>query len=307
MKYYIGHPDNPISKTEKLFPEQILIKFNGGLFAIKEKMGGISLTEIHFQLFEEIPSDKHKMETLERYVKNARKAGIEIIAHAPFLKDKNISGLRYKPLNFDFVWAIVPNEYKSKRIMKIGENECFVKKAKFEDYAKLIKILGKLKIKVLTMHVSKSGIILDDSNWIEFLEFLKRIGSIAKKNNVKLAIETGGLHEKHIKDIIGLGCGINFDTAHYFLDMLKIEKNAKEANELTIGAFERFSKNVAVLHLSQTAMNYDAHLGLLNKNGVLTCNEPILRYIKEKCLNPYIILETKPDKKAIDYVRKIVE
>ena len=304
-KHPIGHQDNPLSKTGKLFSDNLLICFNGGIDKVKRETD-LNLVELHFQLYEEVPSGK-RLKILEDYCRKVRKMGIELVAHCPFMKDKNKKGEDYRELNIDFVWPLVPQEFKKKLVSELKGNKCFLKKASIKKISNFLEILKKLGIRVLTMHVSKPGVWFNKKDFGKLLKILEKIKKIADRNEVKIAIETGGILEEEISKIIGLGFGINFDTAHYFLDLHMKGKNIQEANKETAEVFKRVADRVYVIHLSQTTLDYDAHLNSFDSYGVLTCNEEILRYTKKKTLKPYVILETHPDKKGIDIVRKILD
>jgi hypothetical protein len=295
----IGLCDNPLTRTQKLIPGSYFLCLHGGVLNFKKKIKNMGAVELQFQLFEEVPKDRKK---LLSYVKNARDAGLDVIAHAPFIEDRH-SG---RPLDMDFVWAVVPEKYKNAPVMKVGSIAVNAKPAKMSEYRRFLGLLGYLKIPAVTVHVTKSGALLSAPEWWRYLSFLKKIKTVADHNKVTLAIETGGMLDRHIKDVLALGLHINFDTAHYYLEMRKQGKTAAQANTLVIKAFKRFHEGIAVMHMSQPETDFDAHRNLLDKKGALTCNDAVLKLAHKYGVPHYIILETMPDKKAVDHIHNIL-
>lgn len=301
----IGFPDNPLSRTQRLFPDNYMVSQNGGIASLRRRSPHASLIELHFQLCEEIPASAAPLKTLKDYVKRARSLGYSLIAHAPFLVDKNKRGHPYMPLNFDFVWPVVPTAYTRKPIAMIEDIEVRVLKAPQSCYLRLFRVLEGLGITTCTIHVGRPALRFSKSDWRKALAFLKWASHTAAKHNITLAVETGGVKEKELRDVVRCGCGVNLDTAHLFLDLMHDGKSAREANAGVLRAARRLMPHIRVLHLCQTLAGKDAHLDLLDKRGVITVNDAIVKIAASQPCPPAMLLETMPSPKAVAHVASV--
>ncbi|MEK6822430.1 MAG: TIM barrel protein, partial [Nanoarchaeota archaeon] len=241
----------------------------------------------------------------KEYVAAMRKLGVEFVAHAPFMTDKNTSSEPYKPLNVDYIWPVIPGRYE-KEPVKHGDITTWAKTAPVAPMKKLITVLGELGIPILTMHVTRSGALLSDDEWARYKDYLRDLLPVAKKAGVTISVENGGTTDAQISEAIALGCKTTFDPAHYFLDMRALGKSTKDSNALTLKAFKKFCNDVAVIHLSQPSENMDAHMTTFDPKGALTCNEAILKHVQKNNGVRFITLETTPDAAAITIIHKIL-
>jgi hypothetical protein len=303
----VGHCDNPLTLTEHLFPSPFFMKWHGGVDACVRRIPNMSALELQFQLFEEVPATS---KPLVNYVQQVRSLGLELTAHAPFLKDLNKPGEKPQPFYDDYVWPVVPKSFKPTN--NIGHVPG-IRQAPLTTYKRLISILGELKIPCITCHVTRPGVILSASEWREFLAFaaeLQKIGDLAdnrkQDRRVTVCIETGGILDKHITSAIDSGFAINFDAAHYYLDSVNQGATPARANKLCVKAYERFHESVPVMHFSQPTVDRDAHLGLLDKDGALTCNDDIIALGRDLGATQFYILETAPHKASVDHIANIL-
>lgn len=298
----VGHPDNPLTQCKKLIPSLYMLSVHGGVAAVKRRIPALSAVELQFQLFKEVPATAAP---LRNYVAASRKLGIEFTAHAPFLFDTNKKGKPYKALHADWVWVVVPNAYRSQP-NAVGEHLMKARVGPEAHYVRLIRVLGDLGIRILTIHVTEHGVIPTEKEWRRYLSILRRLNTLGERCGVTVAMETGGVLERHMRQAVDAGLHLNFDVPHFFMEMLHQGHGVKKANALCIAAFKRFQPHVVILHLSQPTIERDAHMPLLDKRGQLTCIDAILRQMRKKGMPGFAILETMPDKKAITHVHKIL-
>lgn len=300
----IGFCDNPITQSKKLIPNPYMMVLHGGIQKFKKLMPKMTAVEVQFLQWKEVPSSSKK---LSKYFSSTRALGIDIVAHTPFLVDKNKKGKPYIPLNIDYCWPIVPSQYKNKPLSKINDIEINAKKVPLSKFSHLIKVLGELKVPYLTIHVMKSGLIYNDRDWKAYLKFMKWLYKISSRYNLTPLVETGGISDSQISDVIKQGFKMNFDPAHYFLEMRSLGKSVPLANKLTFKMYKKLYPHVRVMHLAQPTSGVDMHYTLLDKRGALTCIPKILKHQRKHKTIPFIIFETLPDKKALDFVTKILK
>ena len=298
----IGQCDNPETRSGKLIPNAYFLTLHDGAAAFKKSNPLMTSIEIQFLLYEEIPTSAAPF---KQYLATMRKAGVEFVAHAPFMTDKNVKDKPYKALNVDYIWPVVPGRYINEPV-KSGDITSWAKQADPKKLKKLIRVLGELKIPIMTLHVTRSGAVLTQPEWNRFMSVLHDLKPVADKAGVTISVENGGTTDEQIADAIKLGCKTTFDPAHYFLDMRAIGKSVEESNAMTFNAFKKVCKDVAVLHLSQPSENMDAHMNSFDPKGAVTCNDAILRHIRDHDGVQFITLETAPDPAAIEHIHKIL-
>ncbi|MBU1850376.1 MAG: TIM barrel protein [Nanoarchaeota archaeon] len=289
----VTFPDNPNSKTGKLFPGNYLIEFNGGIDKkIKEFNGLLGGIEVHFQTFDELALEGPEYKKIQDYVNKLKEKGVKLMMHAPFVEDRNPKDS--KPLNMNFKWFVVPEEYRKqedgnqKPVVQTpdGKITIYAEETKQEEMKKTIQLADKLGIELLTVHVTKPGTILKGADWNEYKEYIKNLTNYINKKDfkVKLCVETGGALEEQLVELHETyGTNINLDTAHYVLDLTSKDGglNLREANKKAIAFFKKHSKYIGQVHLTQTAEKADLHKGIY-ETGALTCNEEIIRLISKE-------------------------
>ncbi|MBU1202051.1 MAG: sugar phosphate isomerase/epimerase [Nanoarchaeota archaeon] len=280
--FTLGAPINPNSKANGLFPANYVQSNNFLLNKFMLNLAGGDL-EIHLQESSELPRNEQEFELFADLVRLARTNNVDLMGHIPFIEPHNPKNRQ--PFKFDFSWFVVPSEYTSGELsLPAGIG---IREQPKEVAYRSIELFHKLEVDTMTVHVTKPGLFLNENDWTKYQSYIEDLLRYTELNSkgVKIAVETGGVEPERL---IGLhknyGVFINVDTAHAFLDFqkLNLELSDYDINKKVVEFAERTRDFTAVYHFTQTTNNIDAHWGLFDKDGVLTCNEEIIRIAKEE-------------------------
>ncbi len=281
--------------------------YHGGLDSkIREFNGLLGGVEVHFQTFDEIALEGQEYDTIQAYVQKAKENDIDLMMHAPFIVDRDPEN--GKLFNFDFKWFVVPNEYQEqadgtqKPIVASPDGSVILNARETDSFEMYdtIQLADKLGINLLTVHVTKPEVMLNDKEWAQYDEYISDLVHFihTTNSNVDLCVETGGATWDQLLSLNKkYGTLINMDTAHYFLDMMHLGMTAEEANKDTVTKFKQYRDIIGQVHLTQTVKGQDLHKGIYEE-GALTCNEEIIRIISEdqlQGLDKLCMVESKAD------------
>lgn len=263
----IGHTDNPVSETLECFPNSYFVSACSSPELLSKN--GFNLIELHLQTFTEAEKEKE----LELYVAKNRKY-FNLVMHCPFI---GLAGEKYK--------LLLP--------VKVSAN-AVSEKADINKIKRVVELCGKLRINFLTIHASSALKLLIASEFLDFKKTILELNLLAKSKGVVLCVETGGLSEEQLVELIKNGLSITFDTAHFFLDMTQLGIDGEKANQKTLEFFKSNQIYIPVVHMSQPLDGKDAHASILD-NGMINVHKTMLNIIKEKHLNTKVIFEFKPN------------
>jgi len=263
----IGHTDNPVTETLKIFPDSYFISVCSSPEVLAKN--GFNLIELHLQTFAEAEKEKE----LGWYVAKNRKY-FDFVMHCPFM---GLDGEKFKILLPEKVSANTMSE-----------------KADINKIKRVVELCGILGIKFLTIHASSALKFLVEREFSYFKKTISGLNLLANDNGVVLCVETGGLSEEQLVELIKNGLRITFDTSHYFLDMTQLGIDGKKANQKILEFFESNQAYIPVVHMSQPVDGKDAHASILD-NGMINVHKTMLNVIKEKNLNTNVIFEFKPN------------
>ncbi|MDO9542328.1 MAG: TIM barrel protein [Kiritimatiellia bacterium] len=263
----IGHTDNPVTETLEIFPDSYFVSVCSSTELLSRN--GFNLIELHLQTFTEAEKEKE----LEQYVAKNRKH-YDLVMHCPFI---GLAGDKYK--------LLLPEKVSSNTMSE---------KADINQIKSVVKLCGKLGVKFLTIHASSALKMLAESEFINFKKTIMELDLLAKSKGVVLCVETGGLSEEQLVDLIKNGLSITFDTSHFFLDITQLGIGEEKANQKTLEFFKSNQIYIPVAHMSQPVDGKDAHASILD-NGMISMHKTMLNIIKEKNLNTKVIFEFKPD------------
>ncbi|MCG2788804.1 MAG: sugar phosphate isomerase/epimerase [Actinomycetia bacterium] len=271
----IGHTDNPVTETLRIFPNSYFISVCSSPEVLSKN--GFNLIELHLQTFTEAEKEKE----LEQYVTKIR-IYFDLVMHCPFI---GLEGEKYK--------LLLPEKVSSNTMSE---------KADINKMKRVVELCSKLGIIFLTIHASSALKLLIESEFSDFKKTIMELNLLAKSKGVVLCVETGGLSEEQLADLIKNGLSITFDTSHFFLDMTQLGIGAEKANQKTLEFFKSNQIYIPVAHMSQPVDGKDAHASILD-NGMINVHKTMLNMIKEKNLNTRVVFEFKPNPnlKVADY------
>ena len=271
----IGHTDNPVTETRAIFPDSYFISVSSSPEHLFKN--GFNLIELHLQTFTEAEKEKE----MERYVAKNRKY-YDLVMHCPFI---GLEGDKYK--------LLLPEKVSSNSMSE---------KADIDKIKRVVELCGILGIMFLTIHASSALKMLIESEFAGFKKTILELDMLAKSKGVVLCVETGGLAEEQLVELIKNGLSITFDTSHFFLDMTQLGIGEEKANRKTLEFFKSNQIHIPVVHMSQPVDGKDAHASILD-NGMINVHKTMLNLIKAKNLNTRVVFEFKPNPslKAEDY------
>jgi predicted kinase/endonuclease IV len=262
LRLKTGYPDNPVSETLKIFPDSFFISAYSSLDKIKPEA-----VELHFQTFNETA----KIAEIKKYVKEARSKGIELVMHMPFMELSGNSFNILLPVKIDSV---------------INSRQADIK-----DIISSIKLCSDLKIKILTMHASSSMRFMKKEEFEEFRKIISELNIFSKSKGVSLSVETGGLRENELKELIKMGLKITLDSSHLILDLIEQGFSLEKANQKAFEFFKENEKFISILHLNQTSLGKDIHMDI-SYQGINNINRDLINYLGNS--GKFVIFEFKP-------------
>lgn len=338
----MGFPINEFSLSQGLFKMPYFINYHGGLDEWIAHMRG-GFLEQHFQQFAEVNAvmkDAPSQHLFTQRMDDYRRQGIDVIMHMPFMRAHPIVPLKPQLLEFDFEWLVVPKGYQGRPVREIpiqGENgthqvRIMGLEARTQDLFQAIDAASMAEIRLLTMHATAPGVFFSGEDLARYIDRVCDLGAYIRdsRKNVTIAIETGGLLPKQMQEVrrkvlekAGYAIAYNLDTAHLFLDYLETIKHHKVAqrglteeeakkraeekipqiNEAICQMYSRNKGSIGVVHLTQTGLWADLHLGIEDSYGILACNEAIIKEAnddyKQGRGKRYMMIESEPTKKGI--------
>ncbi len=333
----LGFPINAISRCTDvdhpeqhhgIFPNAYFLNCMGGL---KRWGNRINFVEQHFQDPREVRDALYVPERrrrLEDSLAEARHLGLDVVAHLPFLKAQEADVERQMPFAFNFYWPVIPSEYVDRTFKKLPSGVEIIVEQETEEDAKLaLDAAARFGIRYVTKHLAAPMSPLNDLDFKKNIQFvINQTEYIARRGyDLHLSIETGGPNPEQMYDMIntvksstGQAPLITFDTAHILLDLMyadfkkriaagetetvarrKIESKLYDYNAQVIDLFKSIYEYIRVIHLTQTLNWGDLHLGIERPEGILRCNEQIVREVQQREDNKFIMIEAAPSEDAL--------
>jgi len=153
----IGHPDNPVTETLKIFPNSYFISVCSSPEVLSKN--GFNLIELHLQTFNEAEKEKE----LKQYVTKIRKS-FDLVMHCPFM---GLEGEKFK--------LLLPEKISSNAISE---------KADIGKIRRVIELCGRLGIKFLTIHASSALKLLNDAEFLNFKKTILELDLLAKSKGI---------------------------------------------------------------------------------------------------------------------------
>jgi len=270
----LGFIDNPSQTSARLFDNPFTVSaITDPIKVIKDL--NFNLIEIQLPLTEEVSLEGKNFERIKEYVNELRENNIYIMLHAPFLTEE----LRFK-------WLVKPSDFDDAVELSV------------EEIRRTIDLCAKLSIERLTVHATTVGVFLSAAKFEVLKSRLKRLLDYIKQKKyiIKLSIETGGLKKEQLLELAGIpGLFITFDLAHYCLDNI-------EPQQSTLDFFDRIAGRVSQVHLSQTEKGKDLHMPVYNEGFIN--NRAFISHLKRVEHDLFIVLECRPEKDSISFVRE---
>lgn len=139
-------------------------------------------------------------------------------------------------------WYVVPESYN-------GRFPAFEKT--IEQGIENIKFANMYGADRITIHVTKPGVMLNETEFNHYLEKWNMLYKKGKELGVKVLVETGGVTQKQMLKLKNEDAYFNLDTAHALIDKIDV-----------LQLYNLLNENIKEIQLSMTKDEMDYHKGV---------------------------------------------